>query len=386
MPPYTQILARTERPTQVLGSLKGLDVYVVPFTQVGHFVCERASEGDLRITIQLARGLSHALGRGAAVLAFAGNEGTGFGCALFEGGETRCEHNRLTGPKDFAEKPASPAEIEALCGSFGPDVDREAVREVLTGSPSRSAVDRHAALARLLGLPAWSPGIGYARAAEGTVPPEAGTPSRPPRSVRELLGAGALPETVKAPNSSVRFRKTCGRAFSFLEDLGFWKERGWQFKSLKPPGGEYRMCYRSRHLIVVIAGLSYGGRTGLYLMDQESRFLDLMGLVERRDPELLDLCRLAVDQSEQIPLFAEALRRCGADVVAGDLTAISPLSEAEPGSQTEYETVLELYGPQDRLSTLWAQIWRAARLYKIKASFRRRRPLSGPFVGQTRQG
>jgi hypothetical protein len=369
---YTQILARTDRPTQVLGGLKHLDVYFFPHTRAGMVICERASEVlDVRIIIQVSRGISWNLGRGPAVLAIAGDEGTGFWCGLFEGGEFRFQHNRLTGPRDFAEKPASHAEIDLLCGYLGGNVSREAVHGILTSRQAMNAVDRHAALAQALGLPAWSPGVGYSKVVEGRVPPEAGTPKQPPSSVRALRPIEELSEDVDLEDSLARFHYVCGRAFNFLEEeLGFRKEPtdlsidhfprtiGTTFLigagNLRPGyKNAYILCYRSRHVVVVIEGLSFGSRTRLCLIDQWSRHLDLTGLVERRDPELFDLCRLAHDQSEQIPLFAEALRKCASDVLAGDLSSISCIKEQKPGfsfsaffSEADGDYILSLYGPR----------------------------------------
>lgn len=392
---FTQILARTERPTQILGSLKALDVYIFPHTPAGSVVCERTSEAlDVRIIIQVARGISWALGHGPAVLAFAVNEGTGLWCCLFEGGEPRFEYNRLTGPSDFAEKPVSPDEIADLCGHFGPEVDKEAVRGILTQGQSMSALDCLAALVRSLGLPDWLPGVGYTRIREGRVPLEAGTPKRPPRSLKELLPTFASPEEADASDSLARFHRTCERAFSFLEEeLGFRRQRRHSVDSFPKiidgtmiigPGNlrpgyknAYMLCYRSRHLILVIEGLSFGSRTRLCLIDRNSRHLDLTRLVRRRNPEVLDLCRLADGQSEQIPMFAEALRKCGSDVLAGDLSEISPLREIEPGfsfsafsSRADGDYILALYGPRGGLRTIWAQMRRVVLLHKIKARLR----------------
>src|SRR5512135_3530950 len=124
MPHFTQIFARTERPTQILGGLKDLDAYLFPQTPAGSAACERTSETiDVRIIIQVTQGISWRLGPGPAVLAFAGNEGTGFWCGLFEGGKTRFQYNRLTGPSHFSEQPVSPEEIEAFCRHWGPEAD-----------------------------------------------------------------------------------------------------------------------------------------------------------------------------------------------------------------------------------------------------------------------
>ncbi|PYQ60020.1 MAG: hypothetical protein DMF53_17805 [Acidobacteria bacterium] len=334
MPHYTQILARTDRPTQALSALKGLDVYVFPHSPAGTLICERTSETlDVRIIIQVARGI-----------------GAGFWCGLFEGGASRFTHNSLTGPRDFAEKSASPAEVEALCGYFGAEASSQSVYEALAGDPAMSAMDRHAALARSLGLPAWSPGIGYSRVVEGRVPPEAGEPKRPPRSLAELRPVGEAPADVAGTSDTLaRFRHLCGESFSFLEkDFGFRKEPYRNPVDRFPqvidnvmvigpgylrPGykNAYMVSYRGRHLIVVIEGLSFGWRTRLCLIDRGGRHLDLTALVERRDPELLDLCRLAEGQREQIPIFAEAVRKCASDVLSGDLSAISLIAGLGPG-------------------------------------------------------
>ena len=143
------------------------------------------------------------------------------------------------------------------------------------------------------------------------------------------------------------------------------------------PGYEnaYRVCYRSQHLIVVVEGLSFGFRTRLCLIEPEGRYLDLTELVGRRDPELLDWCHLANRQREQIPLFAEALRKCAPDVLSGDLSAISPLpDENVPGfsfsaflSQVDRDYILALHGPRDHRETLSARNRRAALLLETKA-------------------
>jgi hypothetical protein len=103
--------------------------------------------------IQVTRGISSRLGRGCAVLAIACDETTGFWCALFEGGDVRFEHNRLTGARSIADQPATSAEVEVLCGSLGAGVSPRAVYEILIRGDYESAVARHAALAEALGLP-----------------------------------------------------------------------------------------------------------------------------------------------------------------------------------------------------------------------------------------
>jgi hypothetical protein len=390
MSQYAQILTRTYRPTQVLSTLRGLDVYLFPYTPAGTLVCERTSEAiDVRIIVQVAKGISWNLGHGCPVFAIAGDEGAGFWCGLFDDGVLRFEHNRLTGPRDFAENSATPAEVDVLCGYFGPDVNREVVCEILR-QPMR-AIDRHASLAQSLGFPTWSAGVGYSQIVEGRVPLEAGTPKRPPRSLRELRPLGESPEEAEAADPLAWFHRVCGRAFRFLEeDFGFRKEPSRYSAGHDPkifgntmvigpgylrPGyrNAFMLCYSSPHLTVVIEGFEYGTMTRLCLFDRSGFYLHLTELVERRDPELLDLCRLASGQSEQVPIFAETLRNCASDVLAGDLSAISRCDQLQPfpfrtfSSQADGDYILSLYGPRGRPRTIRAKIRRVASLYRTKA-------------------
>jgi hypothetical protein len=390
---YTQIIARTDRPTQALGALSGLEAYMFPHTSVGTLICEKTSETiDVRILIQVARVISSNLGRGCAVLAIAGDQDSGFGCGLFEGGAPRFGHNRLTGARSFADKPATLAEVEVLCGFFGAGVSPSVVHEILTRGDYESAVARHAALAEALGLPSWSPGVGYSRIVNGNVPPEAGTPRKPPRCLEEIRPIRELYRDLASSDSLVMFQGICGRAFKFLEeDFGFRKELSQNTvdnypqvvnnvrligASILRPGykNPYILCYRGRKLTIVIEGLSFGGRTRLCLIDRNARHLDLTGLVERRDPELLDLCHLAGNQVEQIPMFAEALRKCASDVLSGDLSAISSIEERKPGfsfssflSPGDEDYILALYGPWSNLRTIRARTGHKARLREVSA-------------------
>jgi hypothetical protein len=85
------------------------------------------------------------------------------------------------------------------------------------------------------------------------------------------------------------------------------------------------VIFRSWSLTIVIEGLSHGARTRMCLIARDGRLLDIAGLVKRRNPELLKLCSLASGQRQQIPLYADALRSCAADVLDGDLKALSRL-------------------------------------------------------------
>jgi hypothetical protein len=394
MPHYSQFFARTERPTQVLAALQGMDVYLFPHSPAGVVICEKSSEAlDVRISIQVGKSISGRLGEGIAVLAIAGNDGTGFWFGLFEGGKARFQHNRLAGPSDFVAKPARPVDIDALCASFGANTSREEIYQLLTGPHSMRPVDLHAGLAHSLGLPSWSPGVGYSRIAAGTVPPEAGTPERPPRSLRELRPAAVFSNDSGGSDSLACFKQACQAAFGFLEQqYGFQAELGqlslgqyhypqvirnkWIIGSgnLRPGHkNPYVVRYRSRHLTVVIEGLSFGARTRLCLIDRHGCQLDLTRLVERRDPVLLDLCRLAAVQSEQIPIFAEALRKCAADVLVGESGSISPEADHKVGftfsaflSQADGDYVLARFGPRFKPRTIAAQFRRAKLLLKIR--------------------
>lgn len=157
--------------------------------------------------------------------------------------------------------------------------------------------------------------------------------------------AAALPAGPKE-----RFQDVCQQAFSFLEEeFGFRKDPPRLFE----PGFQspYMAFYRSHHLTVVVEGLSHGARTRLCLIDREGHLLDLTGVVRRRDPDMLNVCRLAKGQTRQIPVFAEALRKCAADVLTGALTAISRVEEVRPGfsfcrfdSQSECDDFLKCHG------------------------------------------
>ena len=395
---YTQILARTERPTQVLSALKNLDVYMFPHSPAGSLICEKSSAAlDVRIVIQAAKEISWKLGRGCAVLAIAGDSAGGFWCRVFDGGERRFEHNRLTGPRDFTEKPASRADVDLLCGPFGAEVDRDAVYEILTSGGFQSAVERHAALAQALGLPAWSPGIGYCRCAEGSLPPAADKPGKPVRSLAALAPVIELPEQIKGPDTQVIFQEECRRSFGFLKnDFGFQEKpaRLMPNRTESPihrgvyligpmhrrPGyrNPYTMVYRSPYLIVVIEGLSFGTRTRLCLIDRAGRHLDFTRLAARRAPALLDLCRLAEGQREQVPIFGDTLRECAVDVLSGDLGEIPLLGEREPGfsfdafgARSDSDYILSAHGPRLRPRTLAAQVRRAQFLLKQEYSLLR---------------
>lgn len=310
---YTQVFAQARRPTQASSALRDLDAYLFPPTPAGTVACERTSEAiDVRILVQVAETISWKLGRGCAVLAIAGDNGTGFWCGHFDGGEPRFEHNRLTGPRDFTKSYADPSQLERLCDPF--DADAEEVYSALVGPGYESAVERHAALALALGLPLWSPGIGYSRILEGSLPPEAGVPRKAPRSLTDLRPAPEWLGEINASDSKDWFQQICRRAFGFLvEELGF--------RELDSPG-PYMALFHGPHLTVAVEGLSYGGRTRLCLVDRRRRLLDLTKLLKRRDPEMLDLCQLASGQREQIPIFAEALQKNAEDVLAGNLTEI----------------------------------------------------------------
>lgn len=109
---FTQIVAVTDRPTQILGSLKEREILLFPYDRAGTVLCERSSDaGDVRIIQQVARGISWGLGRGVPLLAVAGDDRQGFWCGLWDGGERRLEHNRLDGavvvPRRLAPRPGA---------------------------------------------------------------------------------------------------------------------------------------------------------------------------------------------------------------------------------------------------------------------------------------
>lgn len=328
---YTQILARTDRPTQILGALPPKSSYAFPHTTMGTLICEGTSEAyDVRHLKQAAISVSWDLGQGRAVLAMAGEEeGPGFWCGLLDGGNFLFEHNRLMGPRNFEEKPANSSDAEVLSHYF-PGTSAEDVYAALTSGHYQSALERHAVLAQSLRLPDWSVGIGYSRIIDGSVPPEAGTPKRPPESLKDLR---PVPDWVfdidRKAIDPEWYYLICERAFGFLkEEYGFQSDTP---QRLKRPWNPHLAFYRNDHLTILVEGIAAGGSTRLCLIDRENYLLDLTGLVEHRDPELFDLCKLARGQREQMPIFAEALRKCAGDILAGDLKAISRIEEFGPG-------------------------------------------------------
>lgn len=351
---YTQFLLRTDRPTQAYGAVDGLDIYLFPHTAAGTLACERTSEAlDVRIVNQVASGISWQLGRGWPVLAIAGGgKDQEFWCGLFDGGGgvPLFEHNRLIGPTNFEWNPASPSEVEILCSSFRTDTKVETVYDALTRPGYESALERHGALARVLGLPQWSVGMGYSRIVGGALPPEAGTPRRPPR-LREQWPIPEWITNIKSSDLKDWFQQICQKAFKFLEDdFGFHRDP----PRLSEPGYQnpYMVFYRRTDLIVVIEAISHVSRIRLCLIDREGRLLDLTSLVKHRDPRLLDLCSMAGTR-DQILIFAEALWNCAVDVLDGDLRAISRGVAIGPGfsfsifySQSDLDHFLADHGPR----------------------------------------
>lgn len=335
---YTQIVARGGRPTEVL--FRGWDSLVFPPTSGGILILERTSEAtDVRIVNGLAKSVSQRTGRVA--LAIAADEGTGFWCKLYENGRALCEHNRLVGPRDLAPAPAGMAEVYALCSALGVGSSGLEVHDILNSPRYERAAERHAALAAVLGLPAFSPGLGYTRFMAGA----ATWAGLKPTETLHLNVTIPLPEEPAGLEPLARFQWRCRRAFGYLVDR-------FGFQELPPEdASSFHLAYRASHLTVVVNGLSYGSRTDLYLIDPEGRFLDLGSLVERRDPERRDLCSIAYGQQTQLPFFAETLHRCAADLLTGDLSIATPILAGKDkvfGPQASDHT-LAAFGPTDEI-------------------------------------
>jgi hypothetical protein len=215
------------------------------------------------------------------------------------------------------------------------------VHDILNSPRYERAVERHAALAAALGLPAFSPGLGYSRFMAGAATWDGPKPTK----TLHLNVTIPLPEEPADLEPLARFQWRCRRAFGYLvERFGF--------QELPPrDASSFHLAYRANHLTVVVEGLSYGSRTELYLIDPEGRFLDLGSLVERRDPERRDLCSVAYGQQTQLPFFAETLHRCAADLLAGDLSIATPIQAREDkvfGSSAGDYT-LAAFGPTDEI-------------------------------------
>ena len=148
--------------------------------------------------------------------------------------------------------------------------------------------------------------------------------------VEELEAAAERSREIKEPDPKERFQQVCRRSFGFLEEQ-------FRFQSDPPrlhePGFQnpFLVVYRGWNLTVVIEGLSYGARTRMGLIDREGWLLDIAAVVGRRDPRLLKVCSVSHGQHEQIPLYAEALRKCAADVLDGNLKAVPRMETFSPG-------------------------------------------------------
>jgi hypothetical protein len=148
------------------------------------------------------------------------------------------------------------------------------------------------------------------------------------RHIERLRAVAAQCKDISEPDSKERFQQVCRRFFSFLEGkYGFQRDPPRLHEADFNP---YMVIYRSRSLTIVIEGLSYGTSTLMCLIDRDRQLLDIGGLMKRRNPELLNLCSLAYGQDEQIPLYAEALLSCAADILDGDLKAVSRIETVQP--------------------------------------------------------
>ena len=288
-----------------LGSVCPELTLVFPYCPIGTVFRERTSEAiDVRIIVQVCREVSWRLDAGVAVLGIATDENGRFWAGLFDGGGPPLfEHNRLTGPSSFAARPARSADIDRLCSYFGGAMRRKAVVAALSVPRLFRSANRPHSLAEALGLPDWLPGVGYSRIVAETVPPEAGTPRRPPRFVRELRFVEDPFRGLEELSYQALFQRACRHAFAFLtekfgfEDLGQLLE----VPREEPPPNVYRIgdytapnpfvvCYRNRHMIVLIDYVFKEAMTRLFLIGQARQpFGSRIHWQDTATPNLLDI-------------------------------------------------------------------------------------------------
>ena len=149
-----------------------------------------------------------------------------------------------------------------------------------------------------------------------------------------LSAAAARSREITEPDRKEWFQQVCRRFFGFLEEqCGFQSDP----PRLHEPGFQnpYLVVYRGQSLTIVVEGLSHCTRTRMCVIDREGQCLDITGLVRSRDPKLGKVCSAAFGQLEQIPLYAEALRSCAADVLDGDLREVSRMETVRPGFSFE---------------------------------------------------
>lgn len=144
------------------------------------------------------------------------------------------------------------------------------------------------------------------------------------------------------------FRSHAAAEFEFLvRDFGYQQER------LPRGSNEFSVRFLSTTTRVIVEGINWGmnARVGFGSAGPPEKFedCDLLDFVAIRCPgEWPDVEEMGRGQFDQLKLFADILRRCGTEVLRGDLSVIPEIlavqrrrrEEWERGDQKHANTVL----------------------------------------------
>jgi hypothetical protein len=172
---YTNYTLRGPSPQEVVAALAGRSAIVTP-AQDGCVVVfdEESDEQNIEVIIGLASRLSRELG--CPVLAVLNHDDDVFWYRLYLSGELADEYDSAPGYFEMAAQPSAPAggDAQKLCSAFGASAVAEVERVLRQSSFDEDGytfeVERHADLARALGIPSFGVGAGFRYVSEGDLP------------------------------------------------------------------------------------------------------------------------------------------------------------------------------------------------------------------------
>jgi len=170
---YSNYTLRGPTQQEVAAALAGRWAFVTP-EQNGCVVAydEESDEQDMGVLSQLASRLSEQLR--CPVLAVLNHDDDILWYQLYQIGELVDEYNSSPAYFEAAEEPSGPAggDAQKLCSAFGSTrvAEVKSVLEKSNGDGYTFASERHEHLARVLGIPLCSVGMGYSYLARGEVP------------------------------------------------------------------------------------------------------------------------------------------------------------------------------------------------------------------------
>jgi hypothetical protein len=172
---YTNYTLRGPSPQAIVALLAGRSAFVTP-AQDGCVVVldEESDEQDTDIITLLASRLSRELR--CPVLAVLNHDDDIFWYQLYLSGELADEYDSSPGYFDPEAEPSAPTggDAQKLCRAFGASAVAEVERVLRKSSFDEDgytfAVERHADLARALGIPSFGVGAGFGYVSKGELP------------------------------------------------------------------------------------------------------------------------------------------------------------------------------------------------------------------------